>query len=387
MIFQNRTRICIIVPRLIGHGMERMAILCAESLAEEFDVEIITFSEKIDYSTSIPIFCIHAPSRSSKLGKIATVFLRGIRVFFYKRARKVKFSISFGDSANLINILTKIRGSKSIVSFRGFASITNGPIFKAICFFSDWILCNSFVMLSQLHTINLNSRLKSSVIYNGLDIEEIQKLSSEHVDFYPGSPAFVSVGRLEPVKGQRHLINAFYFLLKIMPHASLVIIGEGSERDKLIEHAMHLGIANNISFLGHKCNPFPYMKKCDVFVLSSISEGLPNVLLEAGACGLPIISVDCFSGPREILMDCPKWGQTANEIEFGDFGVLVPPFLAADSDEPDKDMIMADAMYKISSNEVLYERYRKAIMDRVKLFSKKKYKNQFLELLDKLGTK
>ena len=90
-----------------------------------------------------------------------------------------------------------------------------------------------------------------------------------------------------------------------------MIIGEGEDKDQLIEMASSLGIHQDIDFLGFQKNPFKYMAKSSLFVLSSLYEGFGNVLVEAMALGLPVISTDCPSGPAEIIDD-------------GENGILVP---------------------------------------------------------------
>jgi glycosyltransferase involved in cell wall biosynthesis len=93
--------------------------------------------------------------------------------------------------------------------------------------------------------------------------------------------------------------------------ARLIILGEGRERAKLEALASELGIAEDVSFPGFESNPYAYMSRASVFVLSSAWEGLPNALIEALACGCPVVNTNCPSGPQEIL-------------DHGAFGSLVP---------------------------------------------------------------
>ena len=86
-----------------------------------------------------------------------------------------------------------------------------------------------------------------------------------------------------------------------------MILGEGNERDKLEKLVFELGIDSDVSLPGFQNNAYSFLRHASVFVLSSLWEGLPTVLIEALACGTPIISTDCPSGPREILED-GKWG-------------------------------------------------------------------------------
>ena len=106
------------------------------------------------------------------------------------------------------------------------------------------------------------------------------------------------------------LLKAFHEVLKERP-ARLVLVGDGPKRENLEEEARNLKLSNYIFFAGYQKNPYPFMKKSDIFVLSSGFEGCPLVLIEALSLGISIVSTDCPSGPREILQD-------------GKYGKLVP---------------------------------------------------------------
>ncbi|GBD44050.1 N-acetylgalactosamine-N, N'-diacetylbacillosaminyl-diphospho-undecaprenol4-alpha-N-acetylgalactosaminyltransferase [bacterium HR40] len=124
-------------------------------------------------------------------------------------------------------------------------------------------------------------------------------------------PLVVACGKLEAQKDFPTLLRAFADLRRVMP-ASLVILGEGSQRRRLERLAAELGLAEDVRFAGWLDNPFAVMARADLFVHASRFEGLSNVLLEALALGLPIVATDCPSGPRELL-------------DHGRFGLLVPP--------------------------------------------------------------
>ena len=103
----------------------------------------------------------------------------------------------------------------------------------------------------------------------------------------------------------------------------LVILGDGPERETLLELAERLELSEHVDLPGFKVNPFTYMSKAGVFVLSSRYEGFPNVLVQAMACGAPVVSTDCRSGPREILED-GKWGHL---VPVGDWRAMAEAIL------------------------------------------------------------
>ena len=125
------------------------------------------------------------------------------------------------------------------------------------------------------------------------------------------APIVLAAGRLARQKDQPTLLRAFA-ALAASRDARLVVLGEGPERAKLAALGRRLGIAGRVDFPGWVANPYAHMARAAVFVQSSTYEGLPLTLVEAMACGTPVVSTDCPSGPREILED-------------GRYGRLTPP--------------------------------------------------------------
>ena len=137
----------------------------------------------------------------------------------------------------------------------------------------------------------------------------------------------------------------------------LVIIGEGPEKNNILQKINQLKLNENIMLTGFKSNPFPLMKKSSLVVLSSDWEGLAIVLIEALALKKQIVSTDCPNGPREIL-------------DNGKFGLLVP------MNSPEK---LAEGMAKIIKGEVKFD--EPLLLRRAKYFSIEKGFNQFMEII------
>ncbi len=154
-------------------------------------------------------------------------------------------------------------------------------------------------------------RERIQVIYNPVVTPEILEKAEEplnHPWFTPGEPPVIlSVGRLAKQKDYPTLIRAFALVHRECP-ARLMILGEGEERPKLEALIQELGLDDDVSLPGFVDNPYAYMSRAAVFVLSSAWEGFGNVLVEAMAVGTPVVATDCPSGPAEILGG-GKWGK------------------------------------------------------------------------------
>ena len=155
---------------------------------------------------------------------------------------------------------------------------------------------------------------KLQVIYNPVQLSEIGEKSREIVS-HPwllddNVPVILAVGRLTPAKDYPTLLRAFHLLVKNI-ESRLLIIGDGEEREKLEKIVADLNLSKVVSMPGYEANPYAYMSKASVFVLSSTWEGFAIVLVEALMCGSTIVATDCPSGPAEIL-------------DNGRFGSLVP---------------------------------------------------------------
>lgn len=167
-------------------------------------------------------------------------------------------------------------------------------------------------ILDDLAGISRLAARKGRVVYNPVVDQTLlaksrEELSHPWFDREDDVPTLLGVGRLGPQKNFALLIRAFAALSRHR-NARLVILGSGEERDELARLARRLGVQNRVDFVGFVENPYKYMARASLTVMSSNFEGLPSVLVEALACGCPVVSTDCPSGPREILED-GKWGR------------------------------------------------------------------------------
>ena len=174
-----------------------------------------------------------------------------------------------------------------------------------------------------------------------------------------GSPIFISAGRLTRQKDFPTLLKAFQIVKAQLPNAKLVILGDGEDRNELEKLAQELENQNSVDLPGFVKNPFAMIARADAFILSSRWEGFGNVIVEALACGTPVISTDCPSGPAEILGN-------------GAYGTLVP---VGDAQS------LAQAMLR----EIAVPTPRNKLRDRANDFSIEKIVPEYLEAFHSIG--
>jgi glycosyltransferase involved in cell wall biosynthesis len=151
-------------------------------------------------------------------------------------------------------------------------------------------------------------------------------------------PVLLGIGKLKLQKDFPTLIRAFAKIRQKRP-SRLVILGEGPQRSELASLASSLGVGGDVDLPGFVSNPFAFLGHSSVFVLSSLFEGLPSVLMEALACGCPVVSTDCPSGPFEIL-DGGRYGCL---VPMSDPDALAEAVCAALDDPPDPERLLERA--------------------------------------------
>jgi glycosyltransferase involved in cell wall biosynthesis len=204
---------------------------------------------------------------------------------------------------------------------------------------------------------------KVRVIYNPVVAKGFYQRASAEVDhpwFHDGSRVILAASRIVPQKDFPMLLEGFR-QLRAERSARLLILGDGELGKPMEKLAQELGISDDVDFLGFVVDAPAYMKRCTVFALSSRYEGLPVALIEAMACGVPVVSTDCPSGPAEI-------------ITHGRDGLLVP---VGDS------VAMAGALKLLLDTPELRERLGVAGQKRASHFTVENLLPQYEELLNR----
>jgi glycosyltransferase involved in cell wall biosynthesis len=392
-----KKNIAILIPKLTGGGAERVAANLSLFLSKKYSCHLIVYNDSnITYNYSGKLLCINDEKKNDFFGKFISLIKRIKAVRKIKNDYRIKATISLTENPNYVNIFSKAK-DKIIVSVRIYKSLSTNNFYGKLNKFFMKVLYNKadyVVAVSELIKEDLINhfrvrRDKIKVIYNFYDIDRINELGSERIedeyaDFFKGK-VITTMGRLEHQKGQAYLIRAFLKIKQDLPDAKLLIIGQGSLEKQLKRVAEYLGISDDVKFISFTENPFKYIKRSKLFVLTSLYEGFPNALCEAMACGVPVISSDCKSGPREILSAGKDLRREIFGIEFADYGVLVPvinnDISYNDTNLSEGEMILAIAMKKIIVDKKLWSRYSSKALQRVNDFSISSMMKKWEEIL------
>ena len=376
-----KKKIMLIVPMLHQGGFERICALTGKLLKDRQEVYLVIFSDKdmIYDVTGVNLINLDLGAVDSKVGKMLNVVKRVRQLKKLKKKLGIDISYSFGLTANLANALSKCQ-EKVWVGIRGYGALQETKKMQLFCKKADVVVSCTKVMDEDINA--MFTPKASAVLYNPCNLEEINRLvkeaTEEKFDTFLSRPGklIVSMGREDDLKCFWHLIKSFYLLKKELPDARLMIIGEGeyTEYRKLAED---LGIEKDILFTGVQKNPFALLAKADVYALTSETEGFPNALIEAMACGLPCVSVNCKTGPAEILNEDFEKCSRQDQVYQGDYGIITPIFTGEKNLQPDcftkEEEIFAEEMRKLLQDGALWAHYREQAVRRAGDFGMEAY--------------
>jgi len=259
-----------------------------------------------------------------------------------KRIRNQKVAVvqSHLFRASFINVIAKMMGANHHAQIIVHSRINFDHQPKLVQAFSKWVYrqifkrADSIVSICQVMKNEMDQYLgiadhqNHRVIYNPHSLSKIEALTTEEPSCFVFSPTkkyLVAVGRMVELKRYQDIIQALSIVRKDFKNVELIFVGDGVEKASLMQEAKTNHLEAYVHFLGYQSNPYTYLAKADIMVLSSRTEGLPNAIIESLACGTPVVASDCISGPREILN--PKSDlsiRLENGVEEGDFGLLYP---------------------------------------------------------------
>lgn len=317
-------RLTLVINSLNSGGAERGLSIVASELAQRgHDVTVVTF----DPEQSDPEYALVPQVKVERLGiglggtrgldrvrrlaKFIPALKRGLL------AQRPECVISYMDQANIATIIAlRGMGIRVLVCeqvFPKYSSLVGG---KNLLLAKVFNTLRNIVYRHAAHIVVLSDvaieyfpaflRSKCSVIPNPVALPR-----AEHYEGELKKPFVVALGRLVPQKRFDLLISAFAYLAREFPEWNLYIFGRGHQRKELKRMVAEFDLGEQIVLAGRTKSPYGVLKRADIFVLASDFEGFPLVLCEAMACGLPVISTDCPTGPADL-------------IDHGTNGLLVP---------------------------------------------------------------
>lgn len=351
----KRQHILLMTTNLGKGGAQRVFHDHAKAFSQFSIVEEAIFDLEQDdriYNSGLPLHGLKQQDWISNLGAIGRLLSRSLALRRLVATRKYDLVISHMDGANWVNVLSFSQARKILVvhgtivrdqNIRGIRQwLRLHIIFPLLYNLASQTIAVSEGIARELTQFGNVRKVKS--IPNFFEIDLIQQqaqspLTREMANIFNRQNVLVTSGRLSEQKKQAQLIDVLAGLLKRGVDTRLVILGDGELRDRLVQKCLDLSLnvyqvwdnnalldkSYNVYFLGYVSNPYQYLFRGTLFLFSSEWEGYPLALCEAMISGLPVVSTDCPTGPREIL--APGTVRDAYDLrtsEIAPNGMLMP---------------------------------------------------------------
>jgi glycosyltransferase involved in cell wall biosynthesis len=321
-----RVRIGFVLTELIGGGAERSMISIIDALdRERFDPALVLFGTRQDHEPprDVPM---HVLSQRGLIGP-GRFLSRIVELAALIRRERFDLVVSFLIGPNVVSIAAaRLAGVPVVIGERSAPSavlsrqnrhLRAAGVWKALVRFAypraSVIVANTEGAKAELTSVLGIPSERLAVLPNPVDLDRIAGLAAEPLDDtirWPVGPVLVHVGRFTYAKDHDTLLRAFA-ILRAERAVTLVLVGDGEDEGRVRRLCAELGLTDDVVFTGFTRNPYKYLARGTLSVLTSRFEGLPNVLIESMAVGVPIVSTACPYGPIEVLGD-------------NEYGVLVP---------------------------------------------------------------
>lgn len=369
---KEKKRILFFYSDMGDGGTQKVISLLSDLLCKEFDLYLALYADIQIFPFNGKIILLRAPSVKNKFILLKNILLRIIRLNKVIKDNEIDIVFSRSLIANMSALLTKrIYKFKAplVISFhsnltrmvreKGVTGKIAGYVNKKYAKYAEGILGVSKGVVSELEEYSY-PRNKLKYIYNPLAVKEVaarknELLTKSEAKIFKEKPVVLSVGRFVTAKNYPLLVQAFYKTRQKID-CRLVILGDGDKKQEISTLCQELGIQDDVYLPGWVKNPYKYMKNSALYVLSSLWEGFPNVLIEAMACSCPVVATDCPHGPSEIIQN-------------GESGIIVP------NDDVEK---LAEAMIDLLFNKNKAAKMRKNALKRAAEFSKEKIADNYI---------
>lgn len=362
-----------IIDNLSGGGAEKAIKLVTEQLSfgSELDAQLLLLEDKKDYEVSENLKC-SALVDNFGIIQLLPVFFKLIAYF---RRERPDYVVCTNTKSQILVLLTGL-----FLKIKIFVNIQNNllVLYAKRRFLLNILLflykrADGFLMITQGLKEAFDDIVADkpcAVINNPVSFDEVTAQSSQNIpseyEYIFSKKVVINVGRLNEQKAQHVLIEAF--AKSGLNDWNLVILGRGNLENELKELCRKLNIAERVFFLGFQSNPFSFLKRAQLFALSSEWEGFGNVIVEAMACGLPVLTTNCPYGPEEILQS--ELGE--NSSDDNGAGVLVP---VGDVD------VFSDGLTRLGGDHELCQALINRSLKRCSDFSSEQIASQYIDTL------
>jgi glycosyltransferase involved in cell wall biosynthesis len=393
----------LLIPNLGLGGAQRVFHDHSVELARHYYVTEAVFNMDGGnmYPSTNELVSLDVAGGGNPATKLRNFWQRIVRLKSLKQRLQTAVCISHLEGADYVNLLSKGTG-KIILCVHG-SKLHDANILGPVGWLRKNVLMPTlYNRADRIVTVSrdINPELiegfgvkpeKLVTINNFFEVNQVEAqshepLSAAEAAVFAAAPVLITSGRLAPQKNQAPFLDAFAALLPQHP-AKLVFVGDGELRSALTDHARALGLrvyaaweaptpltpAYDVYFLGLQQNPFKYLRHAAAFVFPSAWEGFPMALGEAMICGLPVLSADCPTGPREMLAPATATPATPlRQAELGAYGVLLPMLTQAATLAADQAVwtaamanLLADAAERARLGQLAYERMQDFTRERI----------------------
>lgn len=402
----HKKRLLILIPNLGRGGAQQVFRDQLQFYSDHYTTLgcVFNWDDSFADDRSLNIISLNIPAGNNFLSKIFFFTKRVVAVRKIKKHYKIDVCISHLEGADYVNLLSKrnekticwIHGSKSSdENIAGIIGAIRKRAFIPLAYKSSDVIAtvSDGIKTELINKFGMPSR-NVKTIYNSFNIDEIadkavQPLASSLAGLFESTTAIITHCRLSRQKNLFTLID-IYRVLKDRLQVKLVVLGDGELRQDLLNHCtqqslsyysiwdqqLQFNLNYDVYFLGYERNPYPYLNKAALYIMTSSWEGFPLSLCEAMACGLPVVSSDCYTGPREIIAPDILEKQPVGEPVTAEYGVLMP--LASKATVK----TWATTIQTVLQNAMLRKRLIENGKKRILAFDRKTISSQWLSLLE-----
>jgi glycosyltransferase involved in cell wall biosynthesis len=402
-----RKTVLLVIPNLDFGGAQESFTWLSNMLNRHYHVINVVFNKEgmRPYSFQGPLLSMEIFATSHPVRKV-THFFRRVRWLRKIKARyQPDVSISFLEGADYVNILSR-RKDRVIISIRG--SKRNDPHIRGAV---GWIrkrLLMPFLYRKADGVVAVNAGIARElkqhygvkkpvqVIHNPFIPSKMEQGLKEELsqswNAVFNQPVIISHSRLSAEKGFIPFLHVIAGLVKRDKPVRFLLIGDGPEYMRIVNtcHALNLRVYEarsgvpvfpdaHVYLTGYCNNPFPYLNQASVFVLPSLHEGFSNAMVEAMACGLPVVTSDCPYSPREILAP-GSIAQSLEAAEWGEYGVLVPQWHQLQAAQ-----VWTDVLMELMEDERKRKHYGNRARLRVESFNEEVVADQWENLIEEIS--